>query len=401
MKKELRMIIAGLALALTLPTISYSATLSVPSAFPKIQDAINVAVTGDVVEVDDGVYSGPGNRNISTLGKAITVRSKNGPANCVIDPQSLGAGFYIDKRETRSTVIKGFTIKNAYTDFGGAFYLGWSSPTIIGNILTGNHQSGGGFGAAIGGNGSSPWIEGNLITDNSADTQFLSGAVSFVNMSSPVIINNVIANNSCRGINMTLPEGTMPFVKFNTIVNNTTGVRINGQIDLSKQVYDANILAFNDVGLEIEFYRGLNPQWTNNLTFNDVNYVGIASQDNIGGNFTADPLFVNSTAGDYHVMSTSPAIGVVVGNFVSYDFDGTARGVSGVATIGAYEYVHVPTITVCVKLRNGVVNRGMMNISAPRKRDIRKIVVLDENDCYQLDTDMKGKFELQLTGKLQ
>jgi len=256
MKKKFKMLLAGLTLALAIPAVSFSATLSVPSAYPNIQDAINVAIPGDVVEVDDGVYTGLGNRNISTLGKAITVQSKNGPTNCVIDPLGLGAGFYIDKRETRSTVIKGFTIKNAYTNFGGAIYLGWSSPTIIGNVLTGNYQPAG-FGSAISGNGSSPWIEGNLITENSADdTQFYSGAVGFVNMSSPVIINNVIANNNCRGIVMTLPEGTTPIVKFNTIVSNTTGIRISDQTNISKQIYDANILAFNDVGLEIESYRG-------------------------------------------------------------------------------------------------------------------------------------------------
>ena len=38
-----------------------------------------------------GVYTGEGNRDIDYAGKAITVRSRNGPENCIIDCEGSAA----------------------------------------------------------------------------------------------------------------------------------------------------------------------------------------------------------------------------------------------------------------------------------------------------------------------
>ncbi|MCK4412604.1 MAG: hypothetical protein KAY32_03575, partial [Candidatus Eisenbacteria sp.] len=63
--------------------------------YATIQDAINASWSGDVVALTDGTYSGPGNRDIDFLGKAITVRSLSGiAASCVVDCQALGRGFH-------------------------------------------------------------------------------------------------------------------------------------------------------------------------------------------------------------------------------------------------------------------------------------------------------------------
>ena len=53
--------------------------------FPTIQAALDAAGQGDVIELADGTFTGDGNRDIDYLGKAITVRSENGPENCIID----------------------------------------------------------------------------------------------------------------------------------------------------------------------------------------------------------------------------------------------------------------------------------------------------------------------------
>jgi len=71
--------------------------------YPTIQAAINDSNDGDEFVVADGVYTGNGNRDIDFFGKAITVRSENGPENCVIDcqgtPTNPHRGFYFHNNE--------------------------------------------------------------------------------------------------------------------------------------------------------------------------------------------------------------------------------------------------------------------------------------------------------------
>ncbi|MCP4707089.1 MAG: hypothetical protein GY869_00570 [Planctomycetes bacterium] len=92
-----------------------------PSEYPTIQQAINAAEDGDVIWIDDGIYQGDGNRDLF-IDKAITLKSKNGSKNCIIDCQGsrekLHRGMYIllfDK-EDPVTVIEGFTIVNGFVN---------------------------------------------------------------------------------------------------------------------------------------------------------------------------------------------------------------------------------------------------------------------------------------------
>jgi len=103
------------------------AVLNVPGSYSNIQLAIIAANPGDTVLVADGTYTGAGNFNIDTLGKAITVQSVGGPGNCVIDVNFLGDGFFIQSGESAATVIDGFGVINVG---GTMFKIDTSDPTI-------------------------------------------------------------------------------------------------------------------------------------------------------------------------------------------------------------------------------------------------------------------------------
>jgi len=119
--------------------------LNVPEEFLTIQDAINVAANGDTVVVADGTYTGLGNKNLDFLGKAITVRSANGPQKTIIDCQYDGAGFAFERGEGPESIVDGFTITHANGEdiyYYGAITCYAGFPTITNCIITNNAGSG-------------------------------------------------------------------------------------------------------------------------------------------------------------------------------------------------------------------------------------------------------------------
>jgi predicted outer membrane repeat protein len=102
-----------------------------------IQAAIYASGTGDTVQVADGTYTGPGNRDMDLVGRAITVHGNSvDPSACVIDCQGSAAdphrAFYFHTGETATTCgLEGFTIRNGWAaDTGGAVYCNGAAPRI-------------------------------------------------------------------------------------------------------------------------------------------------------------------------------------------------------------------------------------------------------------------------------
>jgi serine protease len=173
---------------------------------------------------------------------------------------------------------------------------------------------------------------GGVGLPNTCDTQFLSGVVSFVNSSSPLIINNIFERNPCRAINMTLPTGNHPVIANNTIVQNSVGIWEDGRFS-ANHLYANNILIGNGVGFQV---NSVSTQltWTNNLVFgNTTNYSGIADQTGLNGNISTDPMFLRTRSrGDFELQVGSPAIDagtLSVPNLPPTDFVGNPRVVDG------------------------------------------------------------------------
>ncbi len=143
-----------LSLAMMIATSPVLAdVIKVPQHFPTIQAGIDVAQDGDVVVIADGQYTGPGNRDINFRGKAITVRSKNGPDACIIDCERLGRGFIFDQDETNASVLAGVTIMNGVAppeyDAGGGIFARDGAPVIRDCVIRDCEAGGAGAGGVF------------------------------------------------------------------------------------------------------------------------------------------------------------------------------------------------------------------------------------------------------------
>ena len=152
----MRPLCAGFALFVILAASAGATTYVVApdgsGDFVTIQDALDAAVGGDVIELLNGTFLGDGNRDLIFHGKGLTLRSQSGSAEaCVIDCEGSEAdphrGVDFSYGEGADTRLEAITITNGWADNkGGAVSCdGVVSPTISDCHFLGNHayQAGG------------------------------------------------------------------------------------------------------------------------------------------------------------------------------------------------------------------------------------------------------------------
>src|SRR6266851_4998488 len=221
-----------LALLLLPPVLRAQQTIHVPAGQPTIQSAINAANNGDTVLVAPGTYI----ENINFNGKAITVTSSGGHSVTIIDGGAKGSVVTFTTGETASSLLSGFTIRNGQSDpnspglgAGGGILVGSASPTISGNVITGNRAI---TGAGISVQNGSPTIQNNNITGN---TQCCGsgGGGGGIHLSgnaptpaSPKVIGNTITNNIIasggNGGGILVDYSVSPTIQNNLIQGNVT-----------------------------------------------------------------------------------------------------------------------------------------------------------------------------------
>ena len=188
-------------------------------------------------------------------------------------------------------------------EFGMAIY---SSPTIDHCLIANNHAHYGG-GIMIVRNidrediGRPPaLITNNVIVNNSSGTD---GGGIYLNQAWATVSNNIIANNSGSWSGGIATWGGCPSFINNTIVNNRpNGLLLGGPnpgCALNPLVKN-NIIWLNEIYMCD--YKDIIP------TDYDICYNSIQGGWEGEGNINADPLFVDTDNGDFHLQAGSPCI---------------------------------------------------------------------------------------------
>jgi hypothetical protein len=132
-----------------------------------IQNAIDVAVSGDTICLDGGTFMGPGNKDLDPGGRNLVIMPL-GDAIAIIDCEDSGRAFYIHSGENASMIIRGLRLTGGNppgspSANGGAILIEGSSPTVVENQIYDNRAN---FGAGIYMDDSNSLILRNGFTDN-------------------------------------------------------------------------------------------------------------------------------------------------------------------------------------------------------------------------------------------
>ncbi len=196
-----RIVLSYMALVGLVGTASGELILVAPDGsgdYPNLYEAIVAAADGDTIALEDGVFSGPGNRELEPGSKDLVIMSlSDNPKTCLIDGEQAFRAFRLDGSSSSELTIQGIgMINGTATFFGGAIYLtGWSRPVIKNcffyrNITPSN-------GGAICVTHASPSIVGCEFRENVSLEQ-QGGAISFTVSNYSSIIDCEFYENEAR-----------------------------------------------------------------------------------------------------------------------------------------------------------------------------------------------------------
>lgn len=313
--------------------------------FERIQDAIDFASEGDIVELCDAVFVGDGNRDLDFQGKKITLRSQSGnPDNCIIDVEGSDGhrGFFFHNGEGHCSVVEGVTVRNGgpymevdqgggilcvdasptinncrfvhcdalsgggiycdfaspvltdcvfYDDFsdncGGAAYCYYSSPTFSGCTLAGCFSNG--PGGAVCGTHSPMVFDHCAFTGN--DTYADGGSARFYQCDELTLDHCTFAGSSADN------GGAISFVNSEADIRNSIFWGDGASSGVGEEIWNySSILDFTCCDVDPDLVEGNGAAYWHHV------------------NITEDPLFCNprpcddapTTGGDYHLHPDSP-----------------------------------------------------------------------------------------------
>ncbi len=350
MRRLTVMVLAAAFLSLvTIPVTAYGALIRVAADgsgdYPTIQAAIDAANPGDFIQLEDGTYTGAGNRDLDFGGKDVIVMSLNGtPETCIIDCEgSMGdphRGFLFYSQETAVAMVSGITIVNGYAEngaavscvedsdptflncvflngeatvAGGGAYVANSSPMFNECVFEGSTSDGNGGGLFIV-SGPMPVISGCRFLGNTA----VEGAGLYAHsFSSPHVTFCTFSGNaaSAGGGGMYLDQSSTSFMATVTMTGNTAPQGAAIFMDSASSItMNHSIIAFNDISTPVQCGGLSEANLVCCVVFGNTggDWVDcLAGQDGQMWNLSVDPEFCASdpdTDRNWTIQSDSPCI---------------------------------------------------------------------------------------------
>ena len=168
-------------------------TIYVPDDYEKIQWAVDNASDGDTIIVRDGIYD-----ESITVSKHLTIRSENGPENCIVNSTVNVFTVKVDGIRAEVTGSNVFTLKadgiriEGFTITGGRcgiYILSNNNKIINNNIISNNYD------------GILLWHSiGNSISNNNISNNYDGIDLGYSDNNS--ISNNIISSNNHEGIGL-------------------------------------------------------------------------------------------------------------------------------------------------------------------------------------------------------
>jgi parallel beta-helix repeat protein len=363
--------------------------------YPTIQDAVDVATGGDVVQVAGtcrgmGVYTA-----MAFITKSLTIRGgyssdfstwDPGGYPATLDAQGQGRVVYVCGQPTAyiSATIEGLHVTNgsaaAGSDTtGGGIYSVWAnvvisdcrvygntasgsaggiyassadSAVLIGNDVYSNTAPNGTGGGMYIGKFNDVTLANNTVHNNRA--KFTAGIYLGQIITDTVLVNNVVADNrleSAFGAGIRLRTCNAHLLH-NTIARNTGGSGEGIYVSNASTVWMTNtILVGHAIGIRVDSSSATLEAtlWGEGMWANVTDTVGSTITTGTV-NVRGDPAFLAPAEGDYHVGVASAAVDAGVNAGITTDLDGDMRPwpVSGGYDIGAdemqYLSVHLPLV---------------------------------------------------------